>query len=330
MVKAPQQHAPRTASMHPGLGGRPVRQRETLPAGARMRSKYTRLQRHEWPYAVMFLAPAVILFVTFELIPIVQGVKLAFSSWDGFNAPVFVGLKNFGTILHDPVFYTALKNNLVFLAATPLWVVFPLIIALLLQSRPRGWRVFRFLFMLPTVLSAVFTGIYFKTLLSYDGPVNQVLRDIGLGNFARGWLVEPRAVLIILIGIIMWSTFGVGTLVFMAALSNVDVELQEAALIDGASKIQVHRYVTIPSVRPTMQFWSVNVVIVTFTSLFPLIYVITGGGPGYSTYVLEFSVYESAFSAGKFGVASATGVIMFVLVFIIAIAVFFGFKHRED
>lgn len=267
----------------------------------------------------LFLSPACLLLITFRLMPAVSAVSHAFTRWDGVNAPRWVGLANFGELLRDDIFWTAVKHNLVLVAAVPMWLLVSLVLALLIHQDVPGSRFFRAAFFLPSVLSPVIVGTLFSALLRSSGPVNEVFRVVGLESLARDWLGNPHTALPTMILVILWCIFGMGVIVFLAGLAAVPPELFEAARLDGAQGWPFVVYIVIPSLRYVIEFWAVNLVVWSFTSLFAFVYVMTGGGPGYATMLVEYQLYLQAFEHNRMGYACALGSALFLVVFAIVL-----------
>lgn len=282
----------------------------------------------DWKVAALFLLPVVALLVAFRVIPMAQAVVLSLQSWDGFSDPQYVGFANYGALLQDPTFKQALLNNGLILLSIPIWILLPLAVAIALHHKVPGWRLFRLAFFLPAVLSPVVIGSYYEILLRFDGPANELLRGIGLGGLAHEWLTDSSTALPVVIAILIWASFGIGVLIFLSALATVNHELYDAARLDGASWTQTQRFVTVPAILPTIEFYAVVIVISMFTVLFPYIYTLTGGGPGYATYVLELEIYQQAFQSGNFGYASAMGVVLFGVVGVLVLVQLRVFRRR--
>lgn len=264
--------------------------------------------------AAIFLAPMLALIGMFLAVPVYQAFVLSFSDWDGFAAPQGVGLENFRVMFSDTLFRTAIGNNARLLAALPIWVLTPYVIALGLFSKPPGWRLFRIALFLPAVLSPVVLGIYYTIFLSPEGPLNTALRAFGLGRLAISWLNSPNLTIYVVVAILIWSGLGIGVVLFLAAFSNMDMEQVEAARLDGASWLQIQMHVVFWQMLPSIQFWSVIVLVSSFTGVFPLVYALTNGGPGHSTYFTDFALYQAAFQNGRLGYASAIGVTLLLIV----------------
>lgn len=264
----------------------------------------------------LFLLPACLLLLIFRVVPAASAVWHAFTKWDGRSPAVWVGLDNFTRLLGDKVFWAAVQNNLLIVLSVPLWLLVSLVLALLIHQETPGWRFFRSAYFLPAVLSPVIIGTLFTALLGYGGPVNSLLRLVGLEGVEAGFLGNPATALPTIITVILWGVFGHGVIVFLAGLSAVPDEIFEAARLDGARGWTLLWHIVIPSLRHVIEFWGVNLVVWSFTSLFAFIYVMTQGGPGYSTMLVSYQVYQQAFEAkGQMGYACAIGTALFLMVF---------------
>ncbi|HET7121577.1 MAG TPA: sugar ABC transporter permease [Solirubrobacterales bacterium] len=276
---------------------------------------------------VLLLLPAAALLGWLMVYAAANAVQLSFTAWDGFSSPQSVGLENFSDLLHDKHFKEALLHNLAIVAAMPAWIGIPYGIAWALHSEIWGWKVFRFVFFLPVVLSPVVVGVYYGIVLKPNGPLNSLLESVGLGGLTREWLNDPSLTLPVVIAIIIWSTFGIGVLIFLSGLASLDVEQIDAAKVDGASPWQIQRHVVFWQLLPVIEFWVVLIVIASFTAFFPLIYTLTHGGPGYATYTVDFDLYREAFAGGRLGYASAIGVALVIVMAAIA-SVLIGLLRR--
>jgi ABC-type sugar transport system permease subunit len=263
---------------------------------------------------LLLLLPALGLLAWLMVYPAGDAVHLSLTSWDGISAPRWVGFSNFSELLHDTRFKSAVLHNLAIVAAMPIWIAVPYGIAWALHAKIPGWRFFRFAFFLPVVLSPVVIGVYYGIVLKPEGPLNGLLGSVGLGALKTEWLNDPALTLPVVIAIIIWATFGVGVLIFLAGLANLDTELVDAARVDGASPWQIQRHVVFWQLLPVIQFWTVIIVIASFTSFFPLIYTLTHGGPGYSTYTVDYDLYQEAFASGRLGYAAAIGVALLLII----------------
>jgi len=270
---------------------------------------------------LLFLAPALALIAVFRIVPLVEGLYLSLTDWDGFDPPRWVGLHNYERLLSDDVFVGSIVHNLLFLAAIPIWVGLPFLVAALIHRGQPGARAFRIAAFLPPVLPGVAVGVLFTDVLGYHGALNSLLGAAGLGALKHSWLAESSTALIAVIAVVIWATFGIGVVIFSGAMSAVSRDLEDAARIEGSSWWQVQRYVVIPAVRSTLILWTLVVTILSMASLFPFVFVLTNGGPSNKTYVLDFYVYEQAFQNGRLGYAAAGGIVLLAIVFVPLLAI---------
>jgi ABC-type sugar transport system permease subunit len=160
-------------------------------------------------------------------------------------------------------------------------------------------------------------GILFAFMLAPHGPLNSGLRAVGLGSLAGDWLAQDQLVKPVLIVVLAWTTLGMGVVIFSAALSALSPELFEAAEMDGAGWLQRLWHVVLPGLRRTVELWAVILVVTVFTGVFPWIYTLTHGGPGYSSTTLDWDIYQNALQYGYYGTAAAESVVLLILVAIV-------------
>lgn len=278
---------------------------------------------------LLLMLPALALLAWMMAVPAGEAVRLSFTHWDGFSAPHSIGFANFTELLRDHRFKEAVVHNLLIVAAMPIWIALPYGVAWGLHREIPGWRFFRLAFFLPVVFSPVVMGIYYGIVLQPGGPFNGLLGTLGLGALRAEWLNDPSLALPVVIAIIIWATFGIGVLIFLAGFANLDDEQVAAAKIDGASSWQIQRHVIFWQLLPMIEFWAVVIVIASFTAFFPLIYTLTHGGPGYSTYTVDFYLYTEAFSNARLGYASAIGVGEVVIIAVLAAVVIGVLRWRR-
>jgi ABC-type sugar transport system permease subunit len=278
---------------------------------------------------LLLLLPAALLIGWLLAYPLGEVIRLSLSDWNGFSPPHWIGLENFKSLTEDPQFKEAVVHNLLILLAMPIWILIPYGVAWGLFSQIWGWRFFRFAFFIPVVLAPAVVGVAFGIILHPTGPFNEVLRAVGLNGVARAWLNEPGLALPIVIAVMIWSTFGIGTMIFLAALSNLDQEQIDAARVDGATPMQVQRHVLFWQLLPVIEFWAILILIISFTAFLPLIFALTHGGPGTSTYTIDFSLYVQAFRTGALGYASAIGVAMLIVMGVLGGAIIGALRWRR-
>ncbi|PUA82152.1 sugar ABC transporter permease [Nocardioides currus] len=263
------------------------------------------------------LAPNLLLLGLFLLVPLVWAFVLSFQAKRSFGGGTWAGLDNYTRLLRDDVFWRALLNTAVFTAITvPVTVVAGLALALLLDKALPGRGVFRTIVYLPIVVSTLVTSLI--GLLLFDesiGIVNGVLADLGLG--AVSWQSEGSLAMVSVIVMVLWTRIGFAMVVYIAALQDLDQEVLEAASVDGAGKWARVRLIVVPSLRPTTMFLLVVNMVWSF-QIFDIVYVMTNGGPGYSTTMLVTYAYDEGFGpARNFGYGSTVGVVLFVLTLLI-------------
>ena len=263
--------------------------------------------------AYALLAPNLVLFALFLLVPLVLTVVIGFQETSGFGVGRWIGFGNYERMAGDDVFWRSVLNTVLFaVVAVPTSLAGGLGLALLLNRPFRGRTVFRSLFYLPYVLSGVVVALLGNWLFDENiGIVNQVLR--ALGRRGVSWQSSGGAAMASVIGMVVWQSLGFCMVVYLAGLQGIPRERYEAAAVDGASGWRVVRHVTIPGLRPTTFFLTVLMVIQVF-QVFDVVFVMTGGGPGVSTELLSTYAYRQGFGARQRGYASAIGVVMFLVV----------------
>jgi multiple sugar transport system permease protein len=278
-----------------------------------LRDWWNRNQRKLIPY--IFLTPNLVVFTIFVFVPIVYSLWMSFHEWRGIDVPHFIGLQNFVEIAQDGVFWVALKNTLVYAAGVvPLSMGLGLLAALGLNVVLPGRTVLRTIYFIPVVVSAVVVGTLSSWIFNDNyGIVNSVLRQSG---FARvNWLTSPQMAMITLIVSTVWIRLGFCMIVYLAGLQGIPHDYLDAAQVDGATAWQRFRLITFPLLRPSTFLLLILNVIYSFEA-FDLVYVMTGGGPGYSTTVLPVYIYESAFELKRYGYANALGLILMVIILV--------------
>ena len=285
-----------------------------------------RAKPHVVPW--LMLSPALVMLSVFLIYPMVNAIALSFTSWDGISDPAPVGLRNFGRLVADPHVTTALLNHLKMALVLPLWVLIPYAVAMALNTKPPGWKFFRLALFLPAVTAPLILGIYYGLLLAPEGPLNHALGMLGLPDRIE-WLNSPSLTVWVVIAILIWSTIGIGSLIFLAAFEAIDLQQVEAAKLDGANWWQIQRHVVIWQMIHAIRFWAILVVILSFTGVFPLVYALTQGGPGYSSYFMDFAIYQEAFQNSRLGYASALAVALVLLLAIVAMVQFRAGRRRN-
>lgn len=266
------------------------------------------------PY--VFVGPAGLLFLAFSLVPIVIALLLSLrSSSTSIGDGAWIGAGNFERMASDPLIGTALKNTLVFTIGTvPTAMAIGLALAVALNRPLPGRSVFRALFFVPMVAAGVVVGVIMSWIFNGDyGVVNNLLEALGLGRLP--WLTAPGWAMFTLVLVVVWTRIGFCMVIYLGALQSVPAELKEAAAIDGASRWARFRTITWPLLRPTTSILLILNVVFSLQA-FDVIYVMTGGGPGFSTTVLIQYVFRSAFIDARMGYAAALGLVLVAILLV--------------
>nr|WP_319472494.1 sugar ABC transporter permease [uncultured Sphaerochaeta sp.] len=267
----------------------------------------------------LLIAPLLALLLVFILYPVVANIYLSFFKWKGMGKATFIGLSNYRTMLQDETFWTSIKNTFVLLLYIPLGVILPVLISAVLREGLKGWSLFRAIIYIPNILGYVIMGMISSIIFRKLGPLNNILVGVGLDSLALDWLSTPKLTLNTL-GLVygVWLRLGFGCIFFLAAMSSIDESLYDAAKIDGALWWRTFWNVTIPSIRFSIEFWTVLSFIEILARAFSFIYTFSRGGPGFATFTLEYGIYNEGFVAFNMGYASTWASVLFVVCAIIA------------
>jgi raffinose/stachyose/melibiose transport system permease protein len=279
----------------------------------------SRWRRHAAGYA--FTGPALVILAVFLLYPIGYSVWLSLHEWDGYTPRwgPFIGLENYRALAADEVFWRATLNSIVFVVVrTPLEVGAGFLLALLLNQRLAARSLLRTLFFVPVVMSLIVVTIIFQRVYEPNtGLLNTFLHLVGLGAWAHPWLGDPATALPAVIAVSVWKNVGFSLVILLAGLQGLPQDVLEAARVDGANAWQLTRRVVTPLMRPILGLTAL-LSIIGGLKVFDLVFIMTRGGPTYSTEVLATMLYREAFELNHMGVASAVAVILVVLVLSIA------------
>lgn len=274
----------------------------------------------------LFILPNFIGFFIFMAVPIIMGLVISFTDYNGFNQFNFVGLKNYLTMFEDEYFRVSLKNNIVYtLVTVPGTIVFALMLAMVVKQGIKGSGLFKTMFFLPNITSMVAVGIVWAMIFNPTlGPLNQILRAVGIENPPM-WISSTDTALGSIMLVAIWKQAGYYMIILLAGLQSIPSQLYEAASIDGAGGIHKFFKITLPMLSPTMFMVTILCIINSF-QVFDLVNIMTTGGPGRSTNVLVFRIYQEGFQKLQFGYASAMAYFLFLIVMIVTLIQFRGQK----
>lgn len=271
------------------------------------------MKRYSTLTAALFIAPSLIPITAFFILPMFGAVFVSFHNWDLLSPAKWVGLKNFTTLFHDKTFYHSLMNTVIFLAGyLPLVYLLGLGAALLVNRKFKGSSFFRAIYFLPTVTSWVVVALLWKWILNPQGGlVNSALHTIGITG--PGWWTSKNWAMVSVIIPSAWKDLGLVMLILLAGLQSIPNDLMEAAALDGATRFQIFRRITMPLLTPATFFVLVVSLINNF-QVFDQIYLMTGGGPEGATEVIVQQIFKNSFDYGRMGYASAMSLVLFAII----------------
>lgn len=271
----------------------------------------------------LFLLPTLIFFVTFVLYPMIKGIYLSLFRFRGRNVS-FIGMQNYKNLMSDTIFLTSVKNTvLITLISVPIVIAFSMFVALSIYNKSAAVRsFFRGIFYIPAISSVVSITVVWAWIYHPQyGILNFVLKNVGAIQENVDWLGSNKTALYAIIAILITTSVGQPIILYVASLGNVPKDYIEAATIDGASKWLIFRRIIWPLIMPTTLYIVVVTTINSF-QIFALIQLLTAGGPNYGTSTVMYLVYTKAIVEGRFGISSAMGVILAIIIAIISIIQF--------
>lgn len=275
----------------------------------------------EWLASYLFLLPALTFFAIFVAYPMIRGVYMSFFNYT-LTSYQFIGLDNFKELWQDENFHQSLLNTVVLVAvAVPIVIIFSLFVAMTIYKKREFIRsLYRTVFYLPAVTSVVSVTVVWGWIYHPNyGVLNYLTGMVGMEPIA--WLGDPKTALMSITAILVTTSVGQPIILYVASLGNIPTSYIEAAEIDRATRGQIFRKIIWPMLMPTNLY---IIVITTINSFqcFALIQLLTSGGPMYKTSTVMYSVYEQAFSLGNFGLASAMGVVLAVVIGLVSVVQF--------
>ncbi|GGI46675.1 ABC transporter permease [Paenibacillus marchantiophytorum] len=279
---------------------------------------------------ILFVLPAFVLYVTFLVIPMLQGSYYSFTNWDGLNKNYsFVGLQNFIEAISDD------KNFQSSILFTAKYVVFAvifqnavaLLLALMIESRSRGKGLLRTIFFMPSMLSIIISTFMWAFVFTKVMPA--LSRFAALKFLDISWLGDPNISFWTILMVSVWGGIGTLMIIYMSAIQGIPQHLKEAAIIDGANPFHMLRYITLPLIAHALTiciFLTLN----NSFKVYDLIYALTGGGPARATQVISMNILEEAYQQNfRYGYASAKAIILFLIILVITLIQVTVMKKRE-
>jgi ABC-type sugar transport system permease subunit len=281
--------------------------------------------------AYLLLAPAMIMFLYFVFIPALQTFQISFTIWQGIGPKRYVGLLNYRNMLvNDEVYWISLRNNLIWTAVSmtiPVWIgLFQA--NLIVRGGLRQAKLYQLVYFLPQVISVVVAAIIWQWI--YDpimGPASDIFKSLGFERVAaRGLIGHPSTVIYALLVVNVWIHYGFCCVVFASAIQGIDKELYEASIMDGAGRKVQFWNITLPGVREAMTTVLVLTMIWSF-KVFDIVFAMTRGGPGQSSYVIALHTYIQGFVYHRMGIATAVTVSLTLMVFLMS-KIFLAVRER--
>lgn len=261
----------------------------------------------------VFLAPSLIIYTLLVIIPVIFSIYYSFTDWNGIGKQTFIGLKNFEVMFKQSDFLISFKNTLtVTVASILLQIPIALLLSYILYRGVKGLKIFRAIYFLPVVIAPMAIGLMFTLFLNSEtGVVNNLLKLIGLASLQRAWLSDPKVVLGSVMAPQIWQFIGLYVIIFIAALQTIPDEIIESAEIDGATSTSIFFKIVTPMLSDVIKL---SVVLCFTGSLksFDYSWIMTGGGPGVRSSYLGVYMFKSAFINTKFGIGSATTIVILV------------------
>ncbi len=261
------------------------------------------------PY--VFLSPGLLMLAVFVAWPVFHALLISLQNWSLVGMNGFAGLANYRTVLSDGLFYTSVKNTLVYcLGTVPVGIALSLALAILLDRALVGRAFFRGAYFFPSVISMVVVALVWQWLFNQEfGFINYLLTKLGMESLP--WLTNPGLAMWAVIGVSIWKNVGYYMIIFLAGLQNIPEEYKEAAKIDGAGGLREFIHIVLPLLRPTTLFVLIISIISSFF-VFDQVYVMTSGGPAFGTITVVQYIYREAFEMHRMSIGSAAAFLLFM------------------
>ncbi|MEB3285351.1 MAG: sugar ABC transporter permease [Candidatus Sericytochromatia bacterium] len=289
------------------------------PAGSPFRARTRDVVRIALPY--LFLLPAAVILCVFLFLPLGYAFVLSFTDFNALVPPQWLGVANYQRLVTDPVFWTTMRNTVVYLAGVvPALVILPLLLAVLVNRSLPGIAFFRAAYYLPVVISMVVAGLMWKWIFAENGLLNYLLGLVvpWLADHPVAWLSRPETALAAVMVVTIWKGLGYYMVIYLAGLQTIPSDIYESAAIDGASRWQALWRLTVPLLWPSITFVAI-VSSISALKTFTEIYVMTDGGPLNASTTVVYYLYQQSFQNLNMGYANAIGMVLFVLILVFSV-----------
>ncbi len=264
--------------------------------------------------------PALVLTGTVIYLATAAGAFYAFTDWTGIGPFNFVGVSNFVKVFQTPQFFGALVNTVLLAVGFVVFTnIIGLLFALALNRTLKTRYLLRTLIFMPVVLSPVAVSYIWKFIFAYNGSLNQILGDVGLGSLRHDWLAVPKLALGCVLVVMVWQSIGFVAVLYLAGLATVPAELEEAAAIDGAGTWRRFRRITLPLIQPSLAI-ATTLTLIQGLRVFDQVLALTGGGPDNATQTLATEIYQQSFTYQEFGLGAAMALILTVFILVCTIS----------
>ncbi len=279
---------------------------------------------------LLFIAPALAIFILFDFIPIVQVFGYSFTDWNGLTMPTFTGLKNYIKLFGDKVFVTSNRNQLIFaIIITVYQMLFATVFAITISDKKmKGRKFLRVAYFIPVILSVTVVCQLWGSIFNGNGLLNKLFEAAG-SDYSQNWLGDRYKAIYVISFVNAWQWMGYQFALIVAGIKSIPSDYYEAAKIDGCSNVRAHRKITIPLLAETYKFCliiSVTGGIKAFTEM----NILTGGGPNKSTYTLTYMMYNAAFKKSDYGYGLAAATVMVLECMMVMLLINFMFRDKEQ
>ncbi|MCR5033127.1 MAG: sugar ABC transporter permease [Lachnospiraceae bacterium] len=269
--------------------------------------------------ALAFVAPALILYGLFVILPTISSFYYSFTSWDGISPIInFVGFANYREIFTSARFGNALRNTLILTVFISVFEnAIALMLALAVDHVHWGKNVFRSILYLPVLISGIVSGFIWKIMYNYNfGAINSFLKNVGMGGSVQDWLGNTKLTLLMIGVVLIWKGAGYYMIIYLAGLQSVSTDVMEAAQIDGAGASQRFWHITMPLISGTFTI-NFTLSLINGLKVFDQISVMTDGGPGFTSETIVYLLYKVGFNEGRQGFGTAVGVVLLFIIILL-------------